>query len=81
MMKNLITTVLIGLLMFIIIVGIILLIGLGLAYILQYIPCEILVYIMTGLLLGIFMLVASLFINTKEFEEFSKGITLKKKDS
>ena len=80
-MKNLITTVLIGLLMFIIIVGIILLIAGGLYYVLQYIPCEILVYIMTGLLLGIFMLVASLFINTKEFEEFSKGITLKKKDS
>ena len=64
-MKNLITTVLIGLLMFIIIVGIILLIGLGLAYILQYIPCEILVYIMTGLLLGIFMLIANVMLIQK----------------
>lgn len=63
--KGFLTTVLIGVLIFILVVGVILLIAWGLHYILEYLPCEILVYIETGLLLGIFMLVAMLMTNEK----------------
>ena len=59
------TTIIIGILIFILVVGVILLIAWGLHYVLQFLPCEILVYIETGLLLGVFMLVAMLLTNEK----------------
>ena len=62
-MKGCLTTILLGVLMFILVIGIILLIAVGLHYVLQYIPCDILVYVETGVLLGIFMLIAALFAN------------------
>ena len=65
-MKDLLKTLLIGVLLFVLIVGIILLIGIGLEYVLSIIPCEILVYIETGLLLGIFTLIAYIALNGKD---------------
>lgn len=59
-MRGCLTTILVGVLMFIFVVGIILLLGIALNYVLQFIPCEILVYIETGVLLGLFMLIATL---------------------
>ena len=59
-MKSLIETVLIGVIMFIIVIGIIILLALGLTWVLQYIPCELLVYIETGVLIGLFMLIANM---------------------
>ena len=64
-MRNFLQIVFGGIVMFIIVVGVILLIALGLHYVLEYIPCEILVYIETGILLGIFMLVISLLLKGK----------------
>ena len=75
-MKGCLTTILMGILMFIFVIGIILLIAVGLLYVLQYIPCEILVYIETGVLLGIFMLIATLISTpdaiTKILEKYGK---------
>ena len=62
-MRGCLTTILLGVLMFILVISIILLLAYGLNYILDYIPCDILVYVETGVLLGIFMLVAALFAN------------------
>jgi len=59
------TTIIIGIVMFIFVIGIIILIGIGLQYVLTVIPCEILVYVETGVLLGVFMLIASLFSKIK----------------
>lgn len=67
-MRNLLTMLLIGILLFILVVGVIILIGLGLEYVLQYIPCDILVYIETGLLLGIFTLIAYIAVSGKDFK-------------
>ncbi len=65
-MRDLLQTLLIGVLLFILVVGIIILLGIGLEYVLTVIPCNVLVYIETGLLLGIFTLVAYLALNGKE---------------
>ena len=64
-MKNLITLVLVGVIMFVLIIGIVLLLAVGLQYVLQFIPCEALVYAETFLLLGIFMLIAYMAIQGK----------------
>ena len=64
-MKNLITLVLAGVIMFVLIIGIVLLLAVGLQYVLQFIPCEALVYAETFLLLGIFMLIAYMAIQGK----------------
>ena len=61
MFKSCFGTILVGVLMFIFVIGIIILIAYGLSYVLEYIPCEVMVYIETGVLLGIFMLVGYLF--------------------
>jgi len=60
MFKSCFGTILVGVLMFIFVIGIIILLAYGLSYVLEYIPCEVLVYIETGVLLGIFMLVGYL---------------------
>lgn len=57
-MKNLIGLVLLGTIMFVVVVGIVILLGVALEYVLQFIPCDIMVYVETGLLLGVFMLIA-----------------------
>ena len=59
-MRGCLTVILGGVLLFVFVIGIILLLAVGLSYVLDYIPCEILVYIETGVLLGIFMLLAYL---------------------
>ena len=64
-MKNLITLVLAGVIMFVLIIGIVLLLAVGLQYVLQFIPCEALVYAETFLLLGVFMLIAYMAIQGK----------------
>ena len=69
-MKSLIETVLIGVIMFIIVIGIIILLALGLTWVLQYIPCELLVYIETGVLIGLFMLIANMML-TKDKKDGS----------
>lgn len=76
-MKNLIGLVLLGVIMFVVVVGIIILIGVALHYVLQFVPCEIMVYVETGILLGLFMLIAymaisgdvSLFAKKKNLQE------------
>lgn len=70
--KGCFTTIILGILIFIIVVGVIILIAWGLSYVLTIIPCEIMVYVETGLLLGIFMLVAMLLTNEKLLAVFKK---------
>ena len=65
-MRNLIETVIVGLLMFIVIIGIIFLIGYGLAYLLTIIDCTVYAYIVTGVLLGLFIIIANLILKTEK---------------
>ena len=54
-MKELLTTLVLAILLLVIIVVVIILISYELYMVMEYIPCEILVYIETGMLLGLFM--------------------------
>lgn len=67
MMINLIKIFLLAIAMLVLFIGVFLLIGLGLNWVLQYLPCEFLLYIFTGLLLGIFMLLISFFVKPGTF--------------
>ena len=76
-MKDFLMVVLGGVLIFVIVIAIVLLIAYALGYILTIIPCTILVYAETFLLLGIFMLLALVFI--KGFDSVTTFLSRKKK--
>ena len=76
-MKDFLMVVLGGVLIFVIVIAIVLLIAYALGYILTIIPCTVLVYAETFLLLGIFMLLALVFI--KGFDSVTTFLSKNKK--
>lgn len=57
-MKNFFIVLIFGVLIFVLLIAVALLIGFGLNYILEYIPCELLLYVETGLLFIVAVLIA-----------------------
>lgn len=52
-MKDFLKVLIVAILVFIVLVGVIILLGVALGYILTVIPCNVMVYVETGLLLGL----------------------------
>lgn len=73
-MKTILQTLFLSVILLLIIVLVVVLLGLGLNWLWQFIPCEVYGYIVTGLLLGIFMLVTYLIVTPKgkAFVDFLK---------